>query len=1025
MKSESAISIRNSISTRLLRIVFSLYLVIAIGVTLTHMVMEYQYQKKNIGHDLVNLQKTFEQGLAVEIWHLNHEELQSTLKGMLEIPAIVGVRIQNESGKSIAIGGIIASGSDIGDVGQHVNLLGLDKEESEFHNIESLTFELFKHEFPILYTYKEETKTLGRATIYSSTSEVFRRVKLGFSLLVVNAFIKTAALWFIFLWFSSVLLRKPLAALTAAANNVSLENLDSFKVDIKTSGRNELKILEESFNSMIGNLHQSIVDRQSSDTKLIESEQKFRAVFNQTFQFIGLLDTSGTLLEANQSALQTWGLKESDVINRPFWETPWWSHSPELQMTLRKAVKDAAQGEFVRFEARHIGPDGSPLYADFSLKPVADAAGKIVMLIPEGRDITERKHFEAALEKSEEKFSKAFRSGPSLISISTVKEGRFIDINESFAKTTGYSREEVLGKTSKEINLWADSLERARVIAEIKEHGFINNHEVRVRKKSGDIITTLWSADVIEVEGEDCIIVVAHDITDRKQADDKLNESENKYRTLFEKSADAVLIIEGDKFVDCNPATVKMLGYTNKNELLKTHPSQLSPETQPDGRISFEKANEMMSIAFNQGSHRFEWDHKRSNGEVFPVEVLLTAIPIGERQLLHVVWRDITERKKMEEELLRAQKLESIGVLAGGIAHDFNNLLTAIMNNLFLMKNQINPDERVNDRIKAAERAAVRAQGLTQQLLTFSKGGEPVKGLIDIRELVNESISIALRGSNVSCENLIPSDICHIEADAGQMNQAINNIIINADQAMPEGGTIRINCENVIVGAENNLTLKEGNYIKISIGDQGTGISDEHLSRIFDPYFTTKQKGSGLGLSTTYSIIKKHGGHINIESELGVGTVFHIYLPASMEKVPVKKPAEDSSVTGTGKVLVMDDDELVRDSLGQMLTYIGYVVEFAYDGKEAIDIYKNAMASEYPFDAVIMDLTVPGGMGGKEAIKELAKIDPNVKAIVSSGYSYDPIMSNYRDYGFRAVLMKPYQDIGDLSRILNDVIEGK
>jgi CheY-like chemotaxis protein len=242
---------------------------------------------------------------------------------------------------------------------------------------------------------------------------------------------------------------------------------------------------------------------------------------------------------------------------------------------------------------------------------------------------------------------------------------------------------------------------------------------------------------------------------------------------------------------------------------------------------------------------------------------------------------------------------------------------------------------------------------------------------------------------------------------------------------MPEGGTITVNCENVIVRAGNNLMLKAGNYVKLSLKDQGAGISDQHLPRIFDPYFTTKQKGSGLGLSTTYSIIKKHAGHINVESKIGVGSALNIYLPASMEKVSIKKTVEDEPIHGTGKVLIMDDDELVRDSLGQILIGIGYVVEFACDGREAVDIYKNAMASDHRFDAVIMDLIIPGGMGGKEAVRELIKIDPHVKAIVSSGYSYNPIMANYSDYGFSAVLTKPYKDIRELNRILNNVIDGE
>jgi len=500
---------------------------------------------------------------------------------------------------------------------------------------------------------------------------------------------------------------------------------------------------------------------------------------------------------------------------------------------------------------------------------------------------------------------------------------------------------------------------------------------------------------------------------------DELRRSEQIFRNIFDSSSDAIFVHDfKGKMLDVNMVASQRLGYT-REELMNMNPGDF------DSAEFFEKVSERIEELMKKGQLLFETCHISKEGEAIPTEVSSRTIEYEGKPAILSVARDITERKAMEEELLKAQKLESIGVLAGGIAHDFNNLLTAIMNNLFLMKKHISPEEPVYERIIATERASARAQDLTQQLLTFSKGGAPIKRLIDIRELVSESVSISLRGSNVRCDNLIPYDVWHIEADAGQMNQAINNILINADQSMPDGGTITINCENVIVGPENNLPLKEGNYIKISIRDQGTGIADEQLSRIFDPYFTTKEMGSGLGLSTTYSIIKKHGGHINIESELGVGSVFNIYLPASMEKVKIKKPAEDESVTETGKVLIMDDDELVRDSLGQILINIGCIAEFAGDGREAIDSYKNAMASDHPFDAVIMDLTIPGGMGGKEAIRELIKIDPNVKAIVSSGYSYDPIMSNYRDYGFRAVLKKPYKDIIELNRILNNVIDGK
>jgi CheY-like chemotaxis protein len=240
---------------------------------------------------------------------------------------------------------------------------------------------------------------------------------------------------------------------------------------------------------------------------------------------------------------------------------------------------------------------------------------------------------------------------------------------------------------------------------------------------------------------------------------------------------------------------------------------------------------------------------------------------------------------------------------------------------------------------------------------------------------------------------------------------------------MPGGGTISVDCENVTVEAENPLPLEKGDYIKISIKDRGTGISEEHMTKIFDPYFTTKEKGSGLGLATAYSIVKRHYGHIEVESTLGLGTTFHIYLPASKEKALDKKPSEAKPISGKGNILIMDDDELVRDSLGQILESLGYHSEFAIDGREAVEAYRNAMASGQPFDVVIMDLTIPGGAGGKDTIEKLKKVDPNIKAIVSSGYSHDPVMANYCDYGFKAVLTKPYRNIEELSFVLNDVIK--
>ena len=373
-----------------------------------------------------------------------------------------------------------------------------------------------------------------------------------------------------------------------------------------------------------------------------------------------------------------------------------------------------------------------------------------------------------------------------------------------------------------------------------------------------------------------------------------------------------------------------------------------------------------------------------------------------------LVFRDITEQQALETNLQRAEKLESVGVLAGGIAHDFNNMLTGIIGNISIAAMHTTPDDIIHTRLAEAEKAAFRARDLTQQLLTFAKGGAPVKKTASIVELLTDSANFALRGSNVRCCFDISNTLWPAEMDAGQISQVIHNLVLNADQAMPDGGAIFIGADNLVKTRHDTVPLPQGNYIHISIRDNGVGIPGEHLPRIFDPYFTTKKKGSGLGLAISYSVIKNHNGCITIESTPGEGSTFHIFLPASTEADSLDSPRDSLVVDGTGHILVMDDEEMIRDIAGIILDHLGYTASFAKNGEEAITRYKEALADRLPFDAVIMDLTIPGGMGGRETIKELLEIDPTVKALVSSGYSNDPIMSNYKAFGFKGVIIKPY-----------------
>lgn len=407
--------------------------------------------------------------------------------------------------------------------------------------------------------------------------------------------------------------------------------------------------------------------------------------------------------------------------------------------------------------------------------------------------------------------------------------------------------------------------------------------------------------------------------------------------------------------------------------------------------------------------------------------VEVSAAPIRNRQERKLgtvlVLRDVTERIRAEEEYQKAEKLESLGLAAGGIAHDFNNLLTAIIGNLSLAAQQAEATAR--QRIEASKKASLRAQDLAQQLLTFAKGGAPIKKTASMRQLVLDTVGFSLSGTNVRPVFQIPEDLCPVDIDAGQISQVIGNLAVNAVQAMRSGGTLTVRGQNLDFTAANvPIPLQPGRYICIEVEDEGPGIPEETRKKIFDPYFTTKPKGSGLGLATSYSIVKNHNGLIRVDSPPGRGAVFSIYIPASeAEIIPESEPLPQTT-RRKGKVLVMDDEEIICELVDYALTPLGYRVGQALDAKTALRLYQEAAAAGEPYDVVIMDLTIPGGMGGKEAVQKLKEIDPEACAIVSSGYAMDPIMSRYRDYGFCGVIAKPY-DVDELEVAISHAITQK
>lgn len=395
----------------------------------------------------------------------------------------------------------------------------------------------------------------------------------------------------------------------------------------------------------------------------------------------------------------------------------------------------------------------------------------------------------------------------------------------------------------------------------------------------------------------------------------------------------------------------------------------------------------------------------------------------GRDETAIVIVRDITEQKEIREELAKRERLDSLGVLAGGLAHDFNNLLTAILANISMAKMYGDLQEDAFQMLTDAEKASLRAKRLTQQLLAFSKGGAPTKKTVCISKVLRDTTDFVLSGSNVKCDYAFPDDLWPVEADEGQIDQVIQNLVINADQAMPGGGTLSVSCENVTLGRNDLPDATGGRFVRISFADEGTGIPDKHLPKVFDPFFTTKRKGSGLGLATSFSIVQNHGGHIRVESSLGEGTTFHVYLRASDKPVEPPKTPPAKNIRGHGRVLLVDDEEIIRRSAGGLLRRLGYEVDMAEDGSAAIRLFRRAVKENRPFDAVIMDLTIPGGMGGEDTVQELKKIDPAAKVVVSSGYSNDAVLSRYEEYGFCAAVTKPWR-VEELSEALERAIKG-
>ncbi len=658
------------------------------------------------------------------------------------------------------------------------------------------------------------------------------------------------------------------------------------------------------------------------------------------------------------------------------------------------------------------------------ITPQLNEKGEVVKCSGLCIDITHRREIETQLKNSEKSYRDLFDSIPEAIYIQDV-DGTFLDVNDGAVRMYGYPKSFFIGKTPEalaykpRVNL-AETMEYFRKAL----NGTPQTFEWWGKRSDG----TPFPKEVLltrsQYFGKEVVIAIARDITERKRAEALLRKEKEQLAVTLKSIGDGVISIDAEGRITLTNQAAERLLNKSASELLGNMLSDVLPLISEDGTTIKEVCDRILeSHATMDFSTPFLF---KADQQTRFLRISSSPIKLTESEIIGyvLVLRDITERRRFEEEILKTQKLESLSVLAGGIAHDFNNILTAILGNISLAKLLAEDRKDIQERLVVAEKATIRAQDLTQQLLTFAKGGTPVKKSTSIADIIKDSSEFGLRGSNVKVEFEFAPDLPLVNVDSGQISQVIQNLVINADQAMPDGGTITIRVEPTMILPETPVPLKPGEYIKIEVEDEGIGIPEEYINRIFDPFFTTKQKGSGLGLASAYSIIKKHDGHIEVRSEIGKGTCFTIYLPVATNGKPEEHTRSQHLFHGTGRILIMDDEPDVRELLGQILNHLGYETDFANDGQEAIEKYQQAMANGHPFDVVIMDLTIPGGMGGADAIKALRKIDPQVCAVVSSGYSNDPIMANYSQYGFAACMQKPYS-IEIVSDVLRSVTSNK
>ena len=601
-------------------------------------------------------------------------------------------------------------------------------------------------------------------------------------------------------------------------------------------------------------------------------------------------------------------------------------------------------------------------------------------------------------------------------------DGRMLECNDRTVQMSGETRESLLNKEL--VTHYENPNDRARLVAELRSTGSVRNFETWTRQRGGQRLASSMNAVLAPIgpDGSTLILGMLEDITERKLAEERAGEGEERFRVIAEQSMLGILIFQDDAIPFVNQAVSDINGYTVE-EMMTWNGIDFVRVIHPDDAGFVTEQGRKKQAGDHSALPHYSYRIVSKSGEIRWVEQYSRSVEYGGRSAVFVTLIDITARKQAEASLgqlalsmERTAKLESLGVLAAGIAHDFNNLLGGLFGHLDLARTLLERSSAAHAHLDLAHQAFERAKALTGQLLAFAKGGAPVRKLGSLAESVRQCAEFALSGSNVKVELELQEGLWHAEYDSNQLAQAFDNILINAKQAMPSGGTLRILGRNLVTKTGPAPQLAAGRYVKLSFVDAGPGISTAIVERIFDPFFTTKSEGSGVGLTATYAILRKHDGHIEVESEPGAGATFHVFLPAVVAQAQSVRPAPRALEDGRGLVLVMDDDDIVRHVVSSMLGRLGYEPIATCDGSEALERTRTLIAQGKHLSAAMLDLTVRSGKGGRDTVSPLRELLPELPIIASSGYSDDPVMAEPTLFGFTASLHKPFRliELADL-----------